>query len=181
MGFDRQKCETDTEIVAFGPPSSVEADWDPDRKAQDGEVIEGTEWGLEVLHTPGHASDHLCFFLEVERVLFTGDTVLSGTTAVINPPDGDMAAYLQSLERLRKRRLTRLCPGHGDVLDEPKAILAEYVAHRIERENQILEPLSAGPTQISHLVAKIYVDTPEPLHDMSRRSDLPPQPDMNAH
>jgi len=94
-GVNRLKRETGAEIVAFGPPKSVQADWAPDRKAKDGEVIEGTEWGLEVLHTPGHASDHLCFFLEEERVLFTGDTVLSGTTAVINPPDGDIAAYLQ--------------------------------------------------------------------------------------
>jgi glyoxylase-like metal-dependent hydrolase (beta-lactamase superfamily II) len=176
-GVARLKRATDAEIVAFGPPKSAVspgpgADWAPDRRARDGEVIEGTEWGLEVLHTPGHASDHLCFFLEEERVLFTGDTVLSGTTAVINPPDGDMAAYLQSLERLRKRRLTRLCPGHGDVLDEPKAILAEYVAHRIERENQILEVLAAGPSKVTDLVAKIYVETPEALHDMASRSVL---------
>lgn len=176
-GVARLKRETGAEIVAFGPPKSAAPsghgpDWAPDRKAKDGEVIEGTEWGLEVLHTPGHASDHLCFFLEEERVLFTGDTVLSGSTAVINPPDGDMAAYLQSLERLRKRRLTRLCPGHGDVIDEPKAILAEYVAHRLERENQILEALAAGPTRISDLVAKIYVDTPEELHDLAGRSVL---------
>ena len=171
-GVNRLKAATGAEIVAFGPPKSAGADWSPDRKAKDGEVIEGTEWGLEVLHTPGHASDHLCFFLEEERVLFTGDTVLSGSTAVINPPDGDMAAYLQSLERLRKRRLSRLCPGHGDVMDEPKAILTEYVAHRLERENQILEILSAGPSKIADLVAKIYVDVPEALHDMAGRSVL---------
>jgi glyoxylase-like metal-dependent hydrolase (beta-lactamase superfamily II) len=176
-GVARLKEATGAEIVAFGPPKSAAtsghgAGWAPDRKAKDGEVIEGTEWGLEVLHTPGHASDHLCFFLEEERVLFTGDTVLSGTTAVINPPDGDMAAYLQSLERLRKRRLTRLCPGHGDVMEEPKAILAEYVAHRVERENQILEALRDGPTKITDLVARIYVDTPEALHDMAGRSVL---------
>jgi glyoxylase-like metal-dependent hydrolase (beta-lactamase superfamily II) len=176
-GVSRLKRETGAEIVAFGPPKSAAtsgqaADWAPDRKARDGEVIEGTEWGLEVLHTPGHASDHLCFFLEEERVLFTGDTVLSGSTTVINPPDGDMAAYLQSLERLRKRRLARLCPGHGDVLEEPKAILAEYVAHRIERENQILEALAAGASKITDLVAKIYVDTPQELHDMAGRSVL---------
>jgi glyoxylase-like metal-dependent hydrolase (beta-lactamase superfamily II) len=176
-GVARLKRETGAAIVAFGPPKSAAAsgqgaDWAPDRKAKDGEVIEGTEWGLEVLHTPGHASDHLCFFLEEERVLFTGDTVLSGSTTVINPPDGDMAAYLQSLERLRKRRLTRLCPGHGDVLEEPKVILAEYVAHRIERENQILEALATGPSKITDLVAKIYVDVPEELHDMAGRSVL---------
>ncbi|HMC81355.1 MAG TPA: MBL fold metallo-hydrolase, partial [Acidimicrobiia bacterium] len=107
-----------------------------------------------------------------ERVLFTGDTVLSGSTTVINPPDGDMAAYLQSLERLRKRRLARLCPGHGDVLEEPKTILADYVAHRIERENQILGALADGPSKIADLVARIYVDVPEALHDMAGRSVL---------
>jgi len=139
---------------------------------RDGQKIESDGGTLIAVHTPGHASDHLCFFLEEERVLFTGDTVLSGTTAVINPPDGDMAAYLQSLERLRKRRLTRLCPGHGDVLEEPKAILAEYVAHRIERENQILEALAEGPSKIADLVAKIYIDVPEALHDMAGRSVL---------
>jgi glyoxylase-like metal-dependent hydrolase (beta-lactamase superfamily II) len=176
-GVGRLKKATGAEIVAYGPPKSAAtsghgADWAPDRKAKDGHVIEGTEWGLEVLHTPGHASDHLCFFLEEERVLFTGDTVLSGSTTVINPPDGDMAAYLQSLERLRKRRLNRLCPGHGDVLDDPKAVLAEYVAHRMERENQILEILSAGPSKITDLVSKIYVDVPEALHDMAARSVL---------
>ena len=83
-----------------------------------------------------------------------------------------MAAYLQSLERLRKRRLTRLCPGHGDVMDDPKAILAEYVAHRLARENQILEALAAGPAKIADLVAKIYVDVPEALHAMAGRSVL---------
>lgn len=176
-GVQRLKEATGAEIVAFGPPKSAATSghgtaWAPDRKAKDGDVIEGTEWGLEVLHTPGHASDHLCFFLEEERVLFTGDTVLSGSTTVINPPDGDMAAYLQSLERLRKRRLSRLCPGHGDVLDDPKAILSEYVDHRMERENQILEILSAGPSKITDLVSKIYVDVPEALHDMAGRSVL---------
>jgi glyoxylase-like metal-dependent hydrolase (beta-lactamase superfamily II) len=171
-GVARLKQETGAEIVAFGPPEGVEVDWQPDRKAADGEVIEGTEWGLEVLHTPGHASDHLCFFLEEERVLFTGDTVLSGTTTVINPPDGDMAVYMQSLERLRKRRLSRLCPGHGDILDEPKAILAEYVAHRLERESQILSALREGPSRVTDLVARIYVDLPEALHVVAGRSVL---------
>src|ERR687896_541545 len=126
-GVRRLKEATGAEIVAYGPPKSAGADWAPDRKARDGNIIEGTEWGLEVLHTPGHASDHLCFFLEEERVLFTGDMVLSGMTSVIAPPDGDMTAYLASLERMRKRRLTRICPGHGDVIDDPKAVLAEYI------------------------------------------------------
>ena len=94
-----------------------------DRVLNDGDVVEGTEFGLEVLHTPGHAPNHLCFLLEEERVLFTGDHVLDGTTTVISPQrGGDMAEYLKSLERLRKiRRLARIRPAHGDVIEEPQA------------------------------------------------------------
>lgn len=169
-GVRRLVAETGAEVVAFGPPKGVEVDWTPDRRARDGEVIEGTEWGLEVLHTPGHASDHLCFFLEEERVLFTGDTVLSGTTTVIPHPDGDMAAYLQSLERLRKRRLSRLCPGHGDVLDDPTAVLTEYIEHRLAREGQILEALREGPAKIDEIVARVYAEVPEVLHPLAARS-----------
>lgn len=169
-GVSRLVRETGAEVVAFGVPKGVEADWTPDRRARDGDVIEGTEWGLEVLHTPGHASDHLCFVLEEERVLFTGDTVLSGTTTVIPHPDGNMAAYLQSLERLRKQRLARICPGHGDVLDDPKAVLAEYLEHRLAREAQILEALREGPAKIDELVARIYVEVPPALHPMAARS-----------
>jgi glyoxylase-like metal-dependent hydrolase (beta-lactamase superfamily II) len=169
-GVPRLAQETGAQIVALGPPKSAGAGWSPDRRATDGEVIEGTEWGLEVLHTPGHASDHVCFFLEEERVLFTGDTVLSGTTSVIAPPDGDMTAYLSSLERLRKRRLSRICPGHGDVIDDPKGVLAQYIQHRLEREAQILDALREGPSRIPDLVTRIYAEVPEALHEMAARS-----------
>jgi glyoxylase-like metal-dependent hydrolase (beta-lactamase superfamily II) len=169
-GVPRLARETGAQVVALGPPKSAGAGWSPDRRATDGEVIEGTEWGLEVLHTPGHASDHVCFFLEEERVLFTGDTVLSGTTSVIAPPDGDMTAYLSSLERLRKRRLSRICPGHGDVIDDPKGVLAQYIQHRLEREAQILDALREGPSRIPDLVTRIYAEVPEALHEWAARS-----------
>ncbi len=169
-GVARLAEATGAQIVALGPPKSAGAGWSPDRRAADGEVIEGTEWGLEVLHTPGHAPDHLCFFLEEERVLFTGDTVLSGTTSVIAPPDGDMTAYLSSLERLRKRRLSRICPGHGDVIDDPKGVLAAYIQHRLEREAQILDALREGPSRIPDLVTRIYAEVPEALHEWAARS-----------
>jgi glyoxylase-like metal-dependent hydrolase (beta-lactamase superfamily II) len=169
-GVARLVRETGAQVVAHGPPKRVEVDWAPDRRPSDGEVIEGTEWGLEVLHTPGHASDHLCFYLEEERVLFTGDTVLSGTTSVIAPPDGDMTAYLASLERIRKRRLARICPGHGDVIEDPKAVLTDYVEHRLMREAQILDALREGPAKIEDLVARIYTEVPEALHPVAARS-----------
>src|SRR5262249_60962168 len=83
----------------------------PDRVVGDGEVIEGTEFGLQVIHTPGHAPNHVCFLLEEERVLFTGDTVLDGMYSLVSPSHGgDMSAYLRSLERIRKLRVSRLCP-----------------------------------------------------------------------
>ncbi|MEX2100588.1 MAG: MBL fold metallo-hydrolase [Acidimicrobiia bacterium] len=150
---------TGAEVLAFGKRPDKDGAVVVDRSINEGDTIEGTEFGLEVLHTPGHAPNHLCFLLEEERVLFTGDTVLDGMYSVINPArGGDMATYLATLGRLEKMRLTRLCPGHGDVIEEPRARIQEYIAHRAEREKQILKLLKAGPLKISELVAVIYDD-----------------------
>lgn len=162
---------TGAEILAFGRVPKADGPVRIDRAVGDGDVIEGTEFGLEVLHTPGHAPNHLCFVLEEERVLFTGDHVLQGTTTVVSPDrGGDMVAYLASLERLRKlRRIARICPAHGDVMEDPKAVLDEYVAHRKMRERQILKVLGEGPARIPEIVARIYTDTPEVLHPVAAR------------
>ncbi len=137
----------------------------------DGDTIDGTEFRLEALHTPGHAPNHLCFLLDEERALFTGDHVLNGTTTVVNPQrGGDMVQYLKSLDRLRKlKRVARICPGHGDVIDDPQAVLDEYVAHRKLRERQILKLLKAEPRTIKRIVDALYTDTPEGLLDMAQR------------
>ena len=94
----------------------------------DGDLIDGTEWGLRIIHTPGHAPNHACLFLEEERALFTGDHVLNGTTTVVSPKrGGDMAKYLDSIRRLKAiKRLTRILPAHGDVITDPYAKLDEY-------------------------------------------------------
>lgn len=162
---------TGAEIVGFAKVPKRDGEVRLDRTVGDGDVIEGTEFGLEVLHTPGHAPNHLCFLLEEERALFSGDHVLQGTTTIVDPQHGgDMVAYMASLERLRKlRRIARILPAHGDVIDDAKAMLDEYVAHRKMRERQILKALAAGPAKISDLVARIYVDTPEALHELARR------------
>jgi glyoxylase-like metal-dependent hydrolase (beta-lactamase superfamily II) len=163
---------TGAEIAAFGKfPKADAVDLRIDRVLVDGDTIDGTEFRLEALLTPGHAPNHLCFLLEEERVLFTGDHVLNGTTTVVNPQrGGDMVQYLASLERLRKlRRISRIAPGHGDVIEDPKAVLDEYVAHRKMRERQILKALQAGPTKIPDLVDRLYIDTPEGLLDMAGR------------
>lgn len=166
-GAARLVAETGAEVVGWaGAPYGVPVD----RPVTDGEVIEGTEWGLVALHTPGHSSDHLCFFLEEERVLLTGDLILGGMTPVIPPPDGDMIAYLASLERLRKRRLSRLCPGHGDVIDDARGTIERTIAHRHQREAQILEALDDGPASVADLVARIYVDVAVVLHPMAGRT-----------
>jgi glyoxylase-like metal-dependent hydrolase (beta-lactamase superfamily II) len=163
---------TGAEIAGFGRfPKADAVTLRLDRVLNDGDVVEGTEFGLEVLHTPGHAPNHLCFLLEEERVLFTGDHVLDGTTTVISPQrGGDMTEYLASLERLRKiRRIARICPAHGDVIEDPHARLDEYVKHRRMRERQIVKALGDGPTKIPDIVVRLYTDTPEGLLDMAAR------------
>ena len=162
--------KTGAVVGAFGKfPKADEVDLDLDLVLADGDTIDGTEFRLEAIHTPGHAPNHLCFFLDEERSLFTGDHVLNGTTTVVNPQrGGDMAQYLASLERLRKiKRVARICPGHGDVMEDPAAVLEEYVAHRKQRERQIMRLLAKGPTKISDVVATLYVETPEGLLEMA--------------
>ena len=151
--------QTGAEILMF-PVKGV--DLEPDGWLENGQVIEGTEFGLEVIHTPGHASNHVCFFLEEERAYVTGDHIMNGSTVVIPPPDGNMAHYLDSLELLKKRtRLTRIYPGHGEVIDDAKGKIQEYIEHRLMREAQIVGVLEDGPSKIPAIVARLY----EGLHE----------------
>jgi glyoxylase-like metal-dependent hydrolase (beta-lactamase superfamily II) len=139
----------------------------------DESVIEATEFHLTALHTPGHASNHLCFLLNEERTLFTGDHVMQGSTVVIRPPDGDMAAYLASLDRIRqiRPRLRAIAPGHGHLITDPLAAIDEYIEHRLAREKQIVDALAArGSATVTDLVEDIYVDVPPELHPVARYS-----------
>jgi glyoxylase-like metal-dependent hydrolase (beta-lactamase superfamily II) len=156
---------TGAEVLAF---TKRDPDLKVDRTITDGDTIDGTEFRLEVLHTPGHAPNHLCFFLDEERILFTGDTILDGMYSVVSPKSGgDMAKYLATLERLKKMRLAKIAPGHGDVIEEPRARIDEYLQHRLAREKQILGILKEGPARIKDIVAALYPDTPEPLLDVA--------------
>ena len=121
-GTERLVKATGAEVLAHAKvPKKDQPVVTPDRFIDEGAAVEGTEFRLEVLHTPGHAPNHLCFYLDEERVLFTGDTILDGTTSVISPArGGDMVKYLASLERLRKLRLAKILPGHGDVIEDPR-------------------------------------------------------------
>lgn len=124
-----------------------------------GEIVEG----LEVIATPGHTNEHVCF-LTYEGDLFTGDTILGFGTTAIFPPDGNMADYIASLRVLRAREPQRIYPAHGPVRDDAVALIDEYIAHRLEREQQVIEALRAGSRTIPQLRAAIYPDIDPRLH-----------------
>lgn len=125
---------------------------------------------LEVIHTPGHAGNHLCYLLHEEHMLFTGDHVMQGSTVVINPPDGDMAAYIASLRELQQRPLQWLAPGHGFLMPEPAAVMRAIVNHRLAREAKVFNALAPEPQTVQALVEAVYADVPPKLHAMAARS-----------
>jgi glyoxylase-like metal-dependent hydrolase (beta-lactamase superfamily II) len=139
----------------------------PERCLDDGDELAWPDGRLVAVHTPGHESGHLCFYEPARRWLFTGDTILSTGTTVIAPPDGDMRAYLTSLERLAALDLAVIFPGHGPPIDRPYEKIAEYVAHRRMRERQIVDALAAGVDRIPDIVTRLYVDVPKLLHGMA--------------
>ena len=146
----------------------------PDRRITEGDVVDLGDLPLRALHTPGHASDHLCYLVEDGgRLLLSGDHVMGGSTVVIAPPDGDMAAYLASLERLRAERpaIDAIVPGHGPVMGEADAVLMGYLDHRLARERAVLAALEARrEATIEELVEDVYTDVPEALHPIARFS-----------
>ena len=137
---------------------------------RDGQTIEGDGVTLVALHTPGHASDHLCYYLAEEKAVFTGDVVLGGSTTVIPAEDGDLLDYMSSLKRLQSLDVRRIYPAHGPVIEDAQGRLAEYVEHRLLRERQILAALGDGLTTIPTMVARIYADVPVNLHAMAGQS-----------
>lgn len=143
----------------------------PDTAIGDGWALETAAFRLEAIHTPGHASNHLCFRLDQERLLFSGDHVMSGSTVVVAPPDGDMAAYLVALERVRGLDLDGLAPGHGPFVDDPRSVVDGYLRHRHEREAAIVAALhAAGRARVPELVEAVYTDVPDVLHPIARWS-----------
>ena len=144
----------------------------PARVLQHDERIEISDGvALRVVHTPGHASNHLCFLLESERLLFTGDHLMQGSTVVIGPPDGDMVAYLDSLAALRKLRLRSIAPGHGHLIENPGETIDWYIEHRNEREAKVLAALTeAGSAKIDQLIPVVYDDVDEERWPIARYS-----------
>lgn len=136
----------------------------------DGQTVEGEGVTLIPVYTPGHASDHLCYYLREEQALFTGDVILGGSTTVIPAGDGDLADYMASLRRLQQLDVRRIYPAHGPVIEEAPAKIQEYIDHRLLREHQILEALSDRVATIPAMVARIYRDVPAALHGAAAMS-----------
>ena len=169
-GADGLRERTGAEVIGFDERDGFV----PDRRAGDGFRLGASGFDLSGIHTPGHASNHLCYMLEDERVLFSGDHIMSGSTVVIGPPDGDMADYLDALRRLRDIDMALIAPGHGDRIDDPYGKVEEYLTHRLARETAILAAMeSVGPgasVDIPRVVEAVYVDVPEHLHPIARHS-----------
>jgi ribonuclease/clavin/mitogillin len=137
---------------------------------EDGQVVEGDGVTLLPIHTPGHASDHLCFFLKEERALFSGDLILNGSTTVIPDEDGDLGLYLESLRRVQELGVRRIYPAHGPVIEDGPGKIQEYIDHRMLRERQILETLGSGTRTIPEIVKVVYVDVNTALHRVAAMS-----------
>jgi glyoxylase-like metal-dependent hydrolase (beta-lactamase superfamily II)/8-oxo-dGTP pyrophosphatase MutT (NUDIX family) len=155
-------------------PEWQDTSFAPQRELQHQERLHlGDGATLRVLHTPGHASNHLCYLLEEESLLFTGDHVMQGSTVVINPPDGDMVAYLAALQALLSEPLQWLAPGHGFLVDRPHEVLRGLLAHRLKRHQKVSDALAQrGQASLDDLLPAVYDDVPAALHGVAKRSLL---------
>jgi glyoxylase-like metal-dependent hydrolase (beta-lactamase superfamily II) len=160
--------------------AAFDSSYAPDAVLADGEAVTGPDWTLRALHTPGHTSNHLCFELEQEKALFTGDHVMGWSTTVVAPPDGDMAAYMRSLRLLMGRDDAIYYPTHGDPVAEPRRLVKGYIAHRRQREAQILRLLGEGAKPVPDMVAVMYAAIDTRLHAAAGRSVLAHLIDLEA-
>jgi len=153
--------------------AAFDPDYAPDRALEDNETVSGEGWALAAVATPGHTSNHLCYALAAETALFTGDHVMGWSTTVVSPPDGDMTAYLSSLEKLMGRDDTVYYPAHGEPIAQPRRLVRGTLGHRRMREGQILRHLERhGPSAIPDLVAVMYAAIDPRLHGAAGRSVL---------
>lgn len=157
--FDKLWADTPDELKREGP----DKEFTPDVVVGDGDLIEGSGWTVEVVHTPGHTSNHVCFCLQDEKVLFTGDHVMGWATSVISPPDGDLFDYLNSLRKLLERDDERYWPTHGPSIEDPKTYVQSFLDHRLNREQQIVAGLKDGPSTIKAIVPDMYADVDKRL------------------
>ena len=140
------------------------------RALDEGDVIRTEGATLRACHTPGHSEDHLCFYLEEDRALFTGDVILGAGTTVIPLDGGDMGLYMETLERMLELEIDVLYPGHGPLIPDARGKIRAYIDHRRAREAQILGALEAGASTVERIVEQAYQDTPKALHAAAAQS-----------
>lgn len=153
---------SDLDVPAIGHRPGP--DFDPDLIVGDGDSISISDSALVVVTTPGHSDDHIC--LRLGSVLFTGDHIMGGSSVMVD----DMGPYLDSLRKVHNTGLTELYPGHGDVMDEPDTVISWYLAHRLEREGQIVSAIAAGAATVGEVVETVYADVSSALHPLAARS-----------
>ena len=144
--------------------AAADRDFLPDHKLQDGEIIEGKDWSLETILTPGHTQNHACFGLVDSEYLFSGDHVMAWATSIVAPPDGSMSDYMDSLDKMTKRKETVYFPGHGGRLEKAPEFVRALKAHRRMRETAVLSRIRNGDRTIPEIVKVIYKDTDPRLH-----------------
>lgn len=132
-------------------------DFNPDVRLADGQTVRGDGWEIEAIHTPGHASNHLCFALKGRDVLFAGDHVMGWSTTLVSPPDGDMGQYIASLRKLLGRPERTFIPGHGDPIDDPAALVSRVLNRRLERRGEIMQCVRSGASTITAVLNELYV------------------------
>lgn len=167
--------QTGAEVLGRPAPAGAhqDASFVPTRVLDDGDALVTDEFRLEAIHTPGHASNHLCYRHVPSNWVVTGDHVIDGSTVVIDPPDGNMRDYLTSLAKLRDREPDALLPGHGDRIDDPRRVIEWIIGHRLERETKVATALGANPgSALGELVAHVYAEVPATLHALAERSLL---------
>jgi len=143
--------------------------WQSDHLLAEGDRVDCGGVSLQVIETPGHVGNHLCYLSE-DGLLFTGDHLIQGSTVVIAPPSGSMQAYFASLRKLQQRGITLMAPGHGDVISDPEDTLSHTLAHRQKREDKVLNTLTSDPQALAVLVKAVYDDVPEFLHGVAQFS-----------
>jgi glyoxylase-like metal-dependent hydrolase (beta-lactamase superfamily II) len=139
-----------------------------DRFVEDGDIISLSGIDLEVVHTPGHNPGHICLYIRKQRIMFSGDHVLSKSTTAIQPPKGDMTQYIDSLKKLLDYDIDLIFPAHGPVLREPRSRLQDLIEHRIEREEQVIAGLRQGKSTVKELVAEIYPQLTGFLYEVAK-------------
>jgi glyoxylase-like metal-dependent hydrolase (beta-lactamase superfamily II) len=166
---------TGAQVIGASPADDMFQDdtFKPTVELAHDDVLRTAEFTLRAVHTPGHVSNHFCFFLEQEQMLFAGDHIMNGSTVVIVPPSGDMKAYIESLQLLLKYPLKFIAPGHGEVLEDSAAVVEWLVNHRLKREAKVLAGLkSLQRATLDELVIPVYDDVNVSLHEMAKLSLL---------